>query len=525
MGGRSIVYAPRGAVAASQPLASTAGLEILLEGGNAIDAAVASAAVLNVTEPHMTGIGGDMFAILWSAKEGRLVGLDASGRAGSLISPEVLRERGHERMPGSGAETVTVPGALSGWAALLDRYGTMTLAEVLRPAIRIAEEGFPVTPIIARQWRAASDELRRNAGAAATFLVDEERSPEPGEWFSNPDLAHSFRMIAEEGPSAFYGGRLGQRVVAGLRELGGFLTMEDLQNHEPEWVDPISVTFRGSTIWELPPSGQGVAALQMMKMLEPFDLEDMGHNSPEYLHLLIEAKKLAYADLARYVADRDHMAVPVESLLSDEYIARRRAEIDPTKAAARPGPGAAATQSETIYLSAADSDGNMISLINSLYSQFGSRIVVPGTGIALQNRGAGFTLDDDHPNQVAAGKRPFHTIIPGFVTKDGQPWMAFGLMGGLMQPQGHTQFLLNMLVFGMDAQAAIDAARFRHVSGMSVAVEAAVPEDVRKALEALGHEVVERSTDSFGGAQAVVRLTRGWAAGSDPRKDGIAVGY
>jgi gamma-glutamyltranspeptidase / glutathione hydrolase len=401
----------------------------------------------------------------------------------------------------------------------------MTLAEVLQPAIRIAEEGFTLTPIIARQWRAAAEGLQSNEGAAATFLLDGMRSPEPGERFSNPDLARSFRMIAEEGPAVFYGGRLGQRVVDGLQELGGFLTVEDLRNHEPEWVDPISVDFRCYTIWELPPSGQGVAALQMMKMLEPYDLAEMGHNSAEYLHHLIEAKKLAFADLGRYVADRDHMEVPVETLLSDDYIARRSAEIDPAKATDRPGPGAAVTESETIYLSAADSAGNMISFINSLYSAFGSQVVVPGTGIALQNRGAGFTLDDGHPNQIAARKRPFHTIIPGFVTKGGQPWMAFGLMGGAMQPQGHTQMLLNMLVFGMDAQTAIDAARFRHESGMTVAVESAVPEDVRQALGALGHEIVERSSDFFGGAQAIIRLTEGWAAGSDPRKDGMAVGH
>jgi gamma-glutamyltranspeptidase/glutathione hydrolase len=525
MAGRSTVYAPRGAVAASQPLASAAGLEILQMGGNAIDAAVAAAAVLNVTEPHMTGMGGDMFAILWSAEEGRLVGLDASGRAGSAISAEELRSRGHERMPGSGPEAVTVPGALSGWVALLERYGSLTLAEVLAPAIRVAEEGFPVTPIIARQWQAVAEDLAEDAGAATTFLIDGERPPEAGEWFANPDLAKSFRSIAEEGPAVFYGGHLGQRVVDGLRELGGFLTIEDLRDHTPEWVDPISVDFRGYTIWELPPSGQGVAALQMMKMLEPFDLAGMGHNSAEYLHHLIEAKKLAYADLARYVADRDHMEIPAEALISDEYVARRRAEIDPRQAAERPEPGAAVTQSETIYLSAADAQGNMISFINSLYSAFGARVVVPGTGIALQNRGAGFTLEEGHPNQVAPGKRPFHTIIPGFVSRDGEPWMAFGLMGGAMQPQGHTQMLLNMLVFGMDAQTAIDAARFRHFSGLTVAVEAAVPQDVRDALEALGHEVIERSTDSFGGAQAVIRLNRGWAAGSDPRKDGMAVGH
>ena len=291
------------------------------------------------------------------------------------------------------------------------------------------------------------------------------------------------------------------------------------------WLDPISVDFRGYTVWELPPAGQGVAALQMLKMLEPLDLEGMGHNSAAYLHHLIEAKKLAYADLRRYVADPDYMEVSAESLLHDAYVDTRRALIDPDRAAERPGPGRAVTESETIYLSVADEDGNMISFINSIYDYFGSGVVVPGTGLVLQDRGAGFTLEDGHPNQVAAGKRPFHTIIPGFVTKDGAPWMAFGLMGGAMQPQGHTQMLINLMVFGMDIQESIDAARFRHLDGQRVALEGPIGADVRAALEAMGHEVADESGVAFGGAQAVIRLERGWAAGSDPRKDGMAVGH
>ena len=525
MAGRSTVYAPRGAVATSQPLASGAALRILEAGGNAIDAAVAAAAVLNVTEPHMTGMGGDMFAILWSAEEGRLVGLDASGRAGSRISPEVLREKGHETMPYRGPEAVTVPGALSGWAALVEKYGTMTLAEVLAPAIRIAEEGFPVSPIIAGQWRDTAEILSADEGATATFLFDGERGPEAGEWFSNPDLAKSFRMVAEDGPGAFYGGPLGQIVVEGLRDLGGYLTVDDLRAHEVRWVDPISADFRGHTVWELPPAGQGVAALQMLKLLEPYDLKSMGHNSAEYLHTLIEAKKLAYADLGRYVADPDYMDVTSDELLDDDYVAGRSALIDPTRAADRPDPGHAATESETIYLSVTDQDGNMISFINSIFEYFGSGVVIPGTGFPLQNRGAGFVLEDGHPNQVAAGKRPFHTIIPGFVTRDGEPWMAFGLMGGSMQPQGHTQMLVNMIDFGMDVQEAIDAARFRHFSGLTVALEASIGEHVRAALRALGHEIRDESGIAFGGAQAVQKLKRGWAAGSDSRKDGMAVGH
>ncbi len=524
MAGRSTVYAPQGAVATSQPLASTAALEILQRGGNAIDAAVAAAAVLNVVEPHMTGMGGDMFAILWSADEQRLMGLDASGRAGSLISPEVLRERGFERMPGSGPEAITVPGALSGWAALLGRYGTLSLAEALAPAIRIAEEGFPVTPIIARQWRAQREKLSRDPGASATYLID-GKGPAAGEWRTNRDLAATFRTVAVEGPGAFYGGELGRRVVDGLHELGGFLTLDDLKSHEARWVDPISADFRGYTVWELPPAGQGVAALQMLKLLEPLDLEGMGHNSAVYLHHLIETKKLAYADLRRYVADPDFMDVSAEALLDDGYINTRRALVDPERAAERPDAGRAITESETIYLSVADKDGNMVSFINSVFGYFGSGVVVPGTGLMLQNRGAGFTLEDGHPNQVAAGKRPFHTIIPGFVTKDGSPWMAFGLMGGSMQPQGHVQMLINIMVFGMDIQQSIDAARFRHMNAMRVALESPIGPEVRAALEAMGHELIDESGVAFGGAQGVIKLERGWAAGSDPRKDGMAVGH
>ena len=524
LAGRSTVYAPREAVATSQPLASSAGLEMLQKGGNAVDAAVAAAAVLNVTEPHMTGIGGDMFAILWSARDQELVGLDASGRSGSLLTPEALRARGYEEMPIDGPEAVTVPGALSGWVALLERYGTMSLAEVLAPAIRIAEEGYPVTPIIAGQWRGQEDKLARDEGAKATFLYDGERGPQAGEWFRNPGLANSFRMLAEQGPGVFYGGELGRTVVDGLAELGGYLTLDDLREHRAAWVDPISIDFRGYTIWELPPAGQGVAALQMMKMMEPLDLEGMGHNSAAYLHHLIEAKKLAFADLQRYVADRDYMDVSVERLLDEDYLAARRALIDPGRAVERVQPGPAVTETETIYLSAADSDGNMISFINSLFGAFGSGVVVPGTGFPLQNRGGGFTLEDGHPNQAGPGKRPFHTLIPGFVTKEGAPWMTFGLMGGSMQPQGHTQMLLNILVFGMDLQDAIDAPRFRHRSGYQVAIETPISEEARAGLAVLGHELTVEGGSNFGGAQAVIRLDKGWAAGSDPRKDGMAVG-
>ena len=520
--GRSTVYAPRNVVATSQPLATTAALGILENGGNAIDAAVAAAAVLNVTEPHMTGMGGDMFAILWSAREGRLVGLDASGRSGSKVDPAALRAEGRDDAPGSGAQAVTVPGALSGWNALLETYGTLSLAEALAPAIRIAEEGFPVTPIIAQDWGGLEEKLRRDEGARATFLID-DRAPAAGDWFRNPDLARSFRRVADGGIGVLYGGELGREIVAGLDRLGGYLTIEDLRSHEIRWVEPLSVDYKGYTLHELPPAGQGIAALQMLKMLEGFDLRAMGHNSPQYLHTLIEAKKLAHADLARYVADPDHMDVRPEALLDPAYLRGRAALIDPNVAADRPDPGRLVTDSETIYLTVADAEGNMISFINSVYDYFGSGVVVPGTGIVLQNRGAGFNLEAGHPNELGPNKRPFHTIIPAFVTRDGQPWLSFGVMGGSMQPQGHVQVLLNMIEFGMDPQEAIDAARFRHFNGTSVAIEG-VDDGLTAALAAKGHELRDWEGVAFGGSQMILRLERGWAAGSDPRKDGMAAG-
>lgn len=536
LAGRSAVYAPRSALATSQPLASAAGLQVLQSGGNAIDAAVTAAAVLTVVEPHMTGIGGDMFAIVWLGDDRRLVGINASGRSGSQMTREELVRRGHTSVPLFGVEPVTVPGTLSGWAMLLERYGTISLARALEPAIRIAEEGFPVSPIIAAQWEAEVERLRGDEGARATFLVDGTRAPRAGEWFSNPDYARTLRAIAQSGIGAMYGGAVGQRVVDYVREKGGFLAIEDLRDHRAREVTPISTPFRGHRVWQLPPNNQGIAVLEMLRILDGYDLRVMGHNSAEYLHHLIEAKKLAFADLDHYVADPEHMTVPAERLLDDAFIAQRRSRLDPARAAQRQEPGTAVTQSETIYLSAADAEGNMISLINSIYWEFGSGVVVPGTGFALQNRGAGFTLSEGQPNTVAPRKLPFHTLIPGFVTRttsraDGTseetPFLSYGVMGGAMQPQGHVQLLLNLLLFDMDLQAAIDAPRFRHTSGFRVAIEEPVPDSVRARLRAMGHDVREGATQpwGFGGAQVVMRLPRGWAAGSDPRKDGQAVGF
>jgi gamma-glutamyltranspeptidase/glutathione hydrolase len=525
LAGRSTVYAPNGVVATSQPLATGEALRVLQAGGNAFDAAVTAAAVLNVVEPHMTGIGGDMFALFWSAREERLRGLDASGRSGSLASPDTILALGLDDVPYRGARAVTVPGALSGWAALLEEYGTITLAEALAPAIELARGGFPVTPIIAAQWRGTEGVLRQDPGASATFLLEGERGPETGEWFRNPDLAESFSLIAQEGPGVLYGGSLGARVVETVRTQGGFLTLEDLRDHRPEWVQPLSVTFRGFEVWELPPSGQGIAALQMLKILEPFDLVGMGHNSAEYLHYLVEAKKLAFADIDRYVSDRDYLEGDPQALLDEGYVTDRRALIDPDVAAAGVEPGRPFQNGETIYLAVADREGNMVSFINSVFEYFGSGVVAPGTGFVLQNRGAGFTLDEGHPNRIGPRKHPFHTLIPGFVTRNGEPLMAFGVMGGSMQPQGHVQLLLNLLVLGMNPQSAVDAPRFRSYNGTRLALESPISDEVRMALESMGHTLMDETDIAFGGAQLVLRLGRGWAAASDPRKDGMAAGY
>jgi len=529
LAGRSAVYAPHGVIATSQPLATAAGLAVLQRGGNAIDAAVTAAAVLNLVEPHMTGVGGDMFALVWPARERRLVALNASGRAGAGMTREEFLRRGRTEVPVDGAEPITVPGALSGWAALLDRYGTITLAQALEPAIRLADEGFPVSPIIASQWADEVQRLRKDDGARATFLVDGGRAPRAGEWFRNPDLARSFREIAKGGPAVLYGGPLGQRIVERVKALGGFLTLEDLKAQKAEWVEPISVPFRGYRVWELPPNNQGVAALEMLRILEPEDLVALGHNSVPYLHRLIEAKKLAFADLARYIGDPAAMTTAASELLTDRFIAARRARLDLAQAAERQEPGEPATHSETIYLTVADAQGNMVSFINSLFEAFGSGVVVPGTGFALQDRGAGFTLEPGLPNTVAPRKRPFHTLIPGFVTrttsKGEEPWMSFGVMGGSMQPQGHLQLLLNLLVFGMDPQSAADAPRFRHYAGRRVGLEPPIPDSIRAGLAAMGHQVEELAPGAAGGAQLIIRLERGYVAASDPRKDGMAAGY
>lgn len=537
------VYARDGVVATSQPLASQAGLAVLEQGGNAVDAAITAAAVLGVVEPFMSGLGGDVFAILWSAEDGRLIGLNASGRSGSLMTRDNLSSKGLRRVPSEGAESVTVPGTLSGWAALLRRHGTITLAAALGPAIKMAEEGFPVSLSLASEWENFAGEVRTDPEARRVLLVDGKRAPRAGEWIFNPDLAETLRTIASEGPDAFYGGAVGQRIAEHVQELGGFLTTEDFGRHTVEWVEPLSVPYKGYRLWELPPNGQGIAALEMLRILEPFDLAGMGHNSPRYLHHLIEAKKLAYADLEHFVGDPDFMVVTPDQLLTDEFIARRRALLDPNRGLTHVDPDDALTSSETTYLAAADSDGNMISFISSLGNAFGSGVVVPGTGFALQNRGVGFSLQEGRANSVGPGRRPFHTIIPGFVTKAGadgthEPWLCYGIVGGAQQPQAHVQVLLNMLLFNMDVQQALDAPRFRHWGAHRVSFETSIPQPVIDELQSMGHATQDPLIEAahivtmgsamglvFGGGQAVMRKPRGYVAGSDSRRDGLAAAH
>jgi gamma-glutamyltranspeptidase/glutathione hydrolase len=530
---RSPVLARNGMVATSQPLASQAGLRILQEGGNAVDAAVAAAAVLGVVEPMMTGVGGDVFAIVYRAESGELLGLNGSGRAPARATTDFFAARGVRGMPGGGIYSATVPGCVDGWDQLLRRAGTMGFAEVLRPAIAYAEEGFPVSEIIAGQWADSADALAGDPDSARTWLPH-GRAPRAGDLFANPALGRTLRLLAAEGRDAFYQGALARAVVAKADALGGWITADDLAAHTSTWVEPIHTSYRGAEVYELPPNTQGVAALQMLNILEEYDLAALGPCAAAYWHLLVEAKKLAYADLDAHLADPAFAPVPTARLASKEYAAQQRARLDPRRAAGRvasgigPAPRAARPGAgDTVYLATADRWGNMVSFINSLYGLFGSGVTVGDTGILLHNRGALFTLDPSHPNRIEPGKRPYHTLVPAFARRDGQPWLAFGVMGGDMQPQGHVQVLVNLLDFGMNVQAAGDVARCHHFqSANAVAVEAGFDPSVLQELAALGHHLV-RAPGVYGGYQAVQRdpASGAYAGASDPRKDGLAIGY
>jgi gamma-glutamyltranspeptidase/glutathione hydrolase len=532
---RSAVMARQGMAATSQPLATATAIRVLQQGGNAVDAAIAANAVLGVVEPMSCGLGGDLFAIVWDSKTKKLVGLNASGRSPAAATIDLFKSKGLSAIPTHGPLSWSVPGCVDGWDQLLKRFGTKTWSEVLGPAIGYAESGFPVSEIIAGNWHAAERSLKAVATSAKCFLPS-GIAPAPGSVFRNLDLARSLRTIASGGRDAFYKGPLAEAIVQYSGTVGGLFSREDFAEHTSSFVDPVSVNYRGYDVWELPPNGQGIAALQMLNLLEAYDLKALGPQSAEALHLMIEAKKLAYEDRAKYYADPAFGPLPVATLISKPYAAGRRSGIKREQANLHPMAGEPA-QADTIYLTVVDRDFNCVSLIQSNFDGFGSDHVPAGLGFVLQNRGCLFALDPTHLNRLEPKKRPFHTIIPGFVTKDGKPWLSFGLMGGDMQAQGHAQVICNMIDFGMDVQEAGDAPRFRHFGsseptgqpakgGGSVALESGITEETRRRLEAKGHHL-EEAPGSFGGYQAIrIDLERGvLIGGSDPRKDGCAMGY
>jgi gamma-glutamyltranspeptidase/glutathione hydrolase len=533
-----------GMIATSQPLASAAGLQVLREGGNAFDAAITAAAVLSVVEPTMNGIGGDLFAIVYDAKANRLRALNASGRSAYVATPDAFKARALTAIPSRGVLSVSVPGVVDGWATLLAAHGTIPLAKALAPAIDYAKSGYPVSEIISHQWQGAERVLAADPAAAATFLPG-GRAPRPGEMFANPKLAATLSQIASGGRDVFYKGAVAAAIVADVKKRDGLLDARDFAEHRSDWIEPISTSYRGYEVYELPPNTQGFTALEMLNILEGYDLKSLGHNSAAYLHLLIEAKRIAFADRGAYLADPE--AVPagvLETLISKQYAEMRRKDIDRNRTAReyRPAPlGRSSTSparnaegfddltgrdlGDTIYMTVADGQGNVVSLIQSLFDDFGAGIVAGDTGIVLHNRGSLFTLEAGHPNQVAPHKRPLHTLVPAFVMKDGKPWLSFGVMGGDMQPQGHVQVLVNLIDFGMNVQEAGEAARIRH-SNNGVAIESAISAEARYGLNERGHHLVD-PIGQFGGFQGILIDPRTGVlmGGSDPRKDGLAIGW
>lgn len=534
---RSEVIGTEGMVATSQPLATQVGLDILKAGGSAVDAAIAANATLGLMEPTGCGIGGDLFAIVWDAGKGEQTGLNASGRSPQSLTLQHFRNEGLESVPFLGPLAVSVPGAVDGWFELHKRYGRLPMSQLLAPAIEYAEKGFPVSEVIAYAW-ALNLESRKDFAGVKEVYMPGGAAPETGDVFRNPNLTNTYRMIAEGGRDAYYEGEIARTIDAYIAEQGGFLTYDDLASHESEWVTPVSTNYRGYDVYELPPNGQGVVALQMLNILEGYDLRGMGFGSAEYLHTLVEAKKVAFEDRAKFYADPDFYNAPLDTLLSKEYAAERRKLISDDKAATSYPPGDIRLEAgDTIYMTVADKDGNMISLIQSNYGGLGSGMTPASLGFQLQNRGALFSLEDGHANVYEPGKRPFHTIIPAFVMKDGKPWLSFGVMGGSMQPQGHVQILVNLIDFGMNLQEAGDAARVRHTGssqptdeimtdGGTVYLESGITQSVREKLTAMGHKVATERTD-YGGYQAILRnYEQGvYYGASESRKDGQAAGY
>ncbi len=534
---RSEVIAPHGMVATSQPLATQIGLDILKAGGSAADAAIAANAALGLMEPTGSGIGGDLFAIVWDAEKKELTGLNASGRAPAAMTVEYFRDRGLDKIPPYGPLPVSVPGAVDGWFELHARYGRLPMTEVLAPAIAYARDGFPVSEVIAYYFSRSEARLGDYPGFADTFMPD-GHTPGKGEVFKNPRLAATYELLGKGGRDAFYKGEIARRIDAYMTEQGGLLRYEDLAAHRSEWITPVSTSYRGWDVYELPPNGQGIAALQILNILEGYDIASMGFGSAEYIHTFVEAKKLAFEDRAKFYADMDFAKVPVDVLISKEYAAERRKLIEPAIAASRyPAGDALLEDGDTIYLTVADSDGNMVSLIQSNYRGMGSGMTPGDLGFILQDRAELFSLEPGHANVLEPGKRPFHTIIPAFVMKDGKPLMSFGVMGGAMQPQGHAQIIINMIDFGMNLQEAGDAARLRHggssqptgeamTDGGVVHLERGISAETRAALEAMGHTLGE-SDGGFGGYQAILWDEKGrvYYGASEARKDGQAAGY
>lgn len=549
---RSEVYAPRAMAATAHPLATQAALEVMRDGGSAMDGAIAANACLGLMEPTGCGVGGDLFAIVWDPESKTLHGYNGSGRSPKGLTLEELRrvliERGHPEIPRTGGLAVTVPGCVDGWFALHERFGAATMERVLAPAINYAREGFPVTPRIAEAWAISVQRFAGMPGFPEQFTMRSQdgsaRAPLAGEIWKNLPLSDLYERLSHEGRGAFYVGPTAAAIVESVNAQGGFLTLDDLATHTGEWVQPVSASYRGCDVWELPPNGQGIAALQILKIMEGFDVRAMGWGSARYVHHFVEAKKLAFEDRARFYADPEFSKTPVDRLISGDYAASRRARINPDRAARSVEPGVIPGGADTTYLTVADEKGMMVSLIQSNYRGMGSGVIPKDDagvhGFMLQNRGEQFALVDGHPNVFAPGKRPFHTIIPAFITKDGEPWISFGVMGGAMQPQGHAQIVMNLIDFGMTLQQAGDAPRIHHdgstepqgsaramTDGGVLNLEPGFPASTLEALVKMGHTIKHTDTPIFGGYQAIMRdpKTKVYCGASESRKDGHAAGY
>ena len=532
---RSEVIAENGMVATSHPLATQIGIDILKKGGNAVDAAIAANAAIGLMEPTGNGIGGDLFAIIWIENNKKLYGLNASGRSPKNLKLEYFKNNGFSKIPAYGPLPVSVPGCVDGWFEMHEKFGNLNMKQILEPAISYAENGFPVSELVSYYLGISAKNFGKYPNFNETYLIN-GFSPKKGQIFKNKDLANTLKIISEKGRSGFYEGKIAKIMSDFIIDQGGFLSYEDLKNHKSDWIEPVSTNYRGYDVWELPPNGQGIAALQMLNLLEKFDIKSMGFGSAEYIHHFVEAKKIAFADRAKYYADMDFNDIPVNYLISKEYADKRRDEIKPTRAA-RSVKAGEIENGDTIYLTVADKDGNMVSLIQSNYRGMGSGMVPPGLGFMLQDRGELFSLDEDHYNVYEPEKRPFHTIIPAFITKDNKPYISFGLMGGAMQPQGHAQIVINLIDFGMNLQEAGDAPRIRHVSnqqptggemfdGGELSLESGFDyKEIRKLMK-FGHKVIF-SLGSFGGYQAIMYDDElgVYFGASESRKDGSAMGY